>query len=142
MACSLTPSFGLFPYDLSLVYFNIKVITRVLYSFDGVGNFYFVEKYSSCWGGGVGLFFCDCLIYIHLEFIISTTLADGGWSSWEAWSSCSVSCGVGVQSRSRKCSNPAPYGGGKDCSGNSIESSTCDAGICVGECSVVFKAIN
>lgn len=29
VACSLTPSFGLFPYDLSLIYYNIKVNTRV-----------------------------------------------------------------------------------------------------------------
>lgn len=113
-----------------------------MYSFDGVRNFYFVEEYSSFFGGGGRVIFCGCLIYFHHDFIFSTIIADGGWSSWEAWSSCSVSCGVGVQSRSRRCSNPAPYGGGKDCSGNSIESSTCDAGICVGECSVVFKAIN
>lgn len=77
-------------------------------------------------------------MYFHLYFIIFTTLEDGGWSSWEEWSSCSVSCGVGVHSRSRSCTNPAPLGGGKDCSGNNIESSTCDAGICAGKCSVAF----
>lgn len=127
-----------------MIYLWYIIILKLIhvYSFDGVRNFYFVEEYSSFFGGWGRVIFCGCLIYFHHDFIFSTIIADGGWSSWEAWSSCSVSCGVGVQSRSRRCSNPAPYGGGKDCSGNSIESSTCDAGICVGKCSVVFKAIN
>lgn len=31
---------------------------------------------------------------------------DGGWSGWSAWSVCSRSCGVGVQSAERQCTQP------------------------------------
>jgi len=41
-------------------------------------------------------------------------LVNGGWSSWSA---CSVSCGVGVLTRT--CTNPAPACGGAGCSGAS-----------------------
>ena len=40
---------------------------------------------------------------------------DGGWSEWQDWGECSVSCGGGDQSRLRKCDNPSPLHDGKDC---------------------------
>lgn len=50
---------------------------------------------------------------------------DGGWS---AWSACSVSCDVGVQTRT--CTNPSPSCGGAACSGASAQScSSCDSGL-------------
>ncbi|CAG2213837.1 unnamed protein product [Mytilus edulis] len=49
---------------------------------------------------------------------------DGGWSSWSAisWTTgCSATCDVGTQNgrRTRKCTNPSPLNGGKQCSGSS-----------------------
>uniref|UniRef100_A0A7N8YQG0 Complement component C7 n=1 Tax=Mastacembelus armatus TaxID=205130 RepID=A0A7N8YQG0_9TELE len=46
----------------------------------------------------------------------------GRWSCWSAWSSCSR----GRRSRSRSCSNPAPWNGGQSCTGEPTESSDCE----------------
>ena len=46
---------------------------------------------------------------------------DGGWSDWDPWVSgnCPVTCctGVPLQSRIRRCDNPAPAGSGAECPG-------------------------
>ncbi|XP_032955861.1 A disintegrin and metalloproteinase with thrombospondin motifs 7 [Rhinolophus ferrumequinum] len=42
---------------------------------------------------------------------------DGSWSGWSAWSVCSRSCGVGVQSAERQCTQPVPKYKGKYCVG-------------------------
>ncbi|KAL4235558.1 Hemicentin-1 [Mactra antiquata] len=57
---------------------------------------------------------------------------DGGWSVWGTWSVCSLSCGGGIQSRSRTCSNPVPSERGQYCSGASIEVTSCNGDICPG----------
>lgn len=41
---------------------------------------------------------------------------DGGYTEWSGWSHCSATCGVGVRGRTRNCTNPVPYGAGRDCS--------------------------
>ncbi|CAG2060922.1 unnamed protein product, partial [Timema podura] len=52
-------------------------------------------------------------------------LVDGSWSAWQGWSACSADCGLGAQSRSRACSNPAPHGGGNMCLGAVTEVQHC-----------------
>ena len=42
-------------------------------------------------------------------------LADGGWSSWSVFSSCSKPCDGGIQNRTRTCTSPRPLSGGKQC---------------------------
>ncbi|KAM7048395.1 A disintegrin and metalloproteinase with thrombospondin motifs 7 [Molossus nigricans] len=42
---------------------------------------------------------------------------DGGWSGWSAWSVCTRTCGVGVQSSERQCTQPVPKHKGKYCVG-------------------------
>ncbi|XP_071955552.1 adhesion G protein-coupled receptor B1-like [Antedon mediterranea] len=50
------------------------------------------------------------------------------WNSWQAWSSCSITCGSGgIQSRSRTIRVHASCGGG-GCSGPSYETRTCNPG--------------
>lgn len=49
---------------------------------------------------------------------------DGSWMNWIEWSSCSVTCGGGTQTRTRNCSDSA-YGG-FECSGNNLEQLTCN----------------
>ncbi|XP_053387921.1 neurogenic locus notch homolog protein 1-like [Mercenaria mercenaria] len=54
--------------------------------------------------------------------------SNGGWSDWELWSTCSVTCGGGVQSRYRSCTNPRPSPYGKYCQGTHSQTESC-AGI-------------
>ncbi|XP_030045205.1 A disintegrin and metalloproteinase with thrombospondin motifs 14-like, partial [Microcaecilia unicolor] len=57
---------------------------------------------------------------------------DGSWSTWSRFSSCSRTCGGGVRSRSRQCSNPPPVYGGRECPGASYEYQVCNSEECRG----------
>ncbi|XP_062577895.1 SCO-spondin-like [Saccostrea cucullata] len=59
---------------------------------------------------------------------------NGGWTSWESWSTCSVSCGAGIESRVRSCTHPAPSHGGKPCTGDLKETQTCVLAPCARSC--------
>lgn len=56
--------------------------------------------------------------------------SDGGWSDWESWQSCSVSCGVGFTARERTCSNPRPSLLGRSCDGSAYQVAPCNQGNC------------
>ncbi|XP_012999764.1 properdin isoform X2 [Cavia porcellus] len=49
----------------------------------------------------------------------------GGWSNWEPWGPCTVTCSKGTRIRRRVCNNPAPKCGGH-CPGVAQESEACD----------------
>ncbi|XP_059164384.1 SCO-spondin-like [Physella acuta] len=53
---------------------------------------------------------------------------DGVWLAWTTWSTCSVSCGNGVQKRTRNCNGP--FYGGKICDGENNQTSQCFTGEC------------
>ena len=53
----------------------------------------------------------------------------GRWSNWTPFTPCSKTCGVGVVSRTRTCTEPIPQYGGSDCTGNSYEENICDTNI-------------
>ncbi|XP_067053119.1 uncharacterized protein [Acropora muricata] len=57
---------------------------------------------------------------------------DGGFGLWSAWTPCSKSCGTGVQSRSRSCTNPPPANGGLNCSGDYNKAQSCKIISCPG----------
>uniref|UniRef100_A0A3B4ZG32 Uncharacterized protein n=1 Tax=Stegastes partitus TaxID=144197 RepID=A0A3B4ZG32_9TELE len=58
---------------------------------------------------------------------------DGALSPWGPWSPCSLSCGgLGLKTRSRGCTNPAPVHGGRDCQGPRQETTYCQAPDCPG----------
>ncbi len=57
-------------------------------------------------------------------------LVDGNWSDWEDWSDCPVTCGGGVQERTRTCTNPPAQFGGAPCPGESEESRACNEAPC------------
>ena len=46
---------------------------------------------------------------------------DGGWSSWQRWSQVTVTCGVGMRERRRRCDNPRPNFCGRACRGDELE---------------------
>ena len=73
---------------------------------------------------------------ISNRYTINSTLSeifivvDGAWGQWGAWGTCSLSCGSGLQSRSRVCDDPRPQNGGLDCSGDSSEFGSCNTQAC------------
>ena len=76
-------------------------------------------------------------------------IVDGNWSEWNDWATCSVTCGGGVQNRSRTCTNPPPAFGGEPCQGESDETRTCNEDPCPGKvnnfrqiCFVVSRHLN
>lgn len=57
-------------------------------------------------------------------------VVNGNWEAWGGWTTCSKTCGAGIKSRSRTCSNPAPQNGGLPCAGLSAESTYCNPSPC------------
>ncbi|XP_066276185.1 cartilage intermediate layer protein 1-like isoform X2 [Branchiostoma lanceolatum] len=51
---------------------------------------------------------------------------DGSWVTWGSWASCDVTCGGGVKTRTRTCTNPEPSGGGADCVGDTEQTRDCN----------------
>ncbi|TRY86462.1 hypothetical protein DNTS_025547, partial [Danionella cerebrum] len=56
---------------------------------------------------------------------------DGGWTPWSLWSNCPVTCGSGLQIRSRACINPPPRNNGTNCTGPERDTQSCNAGPCL-----------
>ncbi|KAM4705238.1 SCO-spondin-like [Rhinophrynus dorsalis] len=64
---------------------------------------------------------------------LSVCPVDGGFTSWGAWSPCSVTCGgLGNMSRTRDCTDPAPANGGRDCEGPGVDIKYCQTPECEG----------
>lgn len=57
---------------------------------------------------------------------------DGNYTQWTEWSDCGVTCGRGVQNRSRSCTNPPPQYDGKSCEdvGPADETKECNKNPC------------
>ncbi|KAL4613274.1 A disintegrin and metalloproteinase with thrombospondin motifs 17 [Arapaima gigas] len=55
---------------------------------------------------------------------------DGDWSPWSQWSMCSRTCGTGARFRQRKCDNPPPGPGGRNCPKASVEHKACEGSPC------------
>ena len=59
---------------------------------------------------------------------------DGDWTEWSQYSGCSSECvthpnrnPMGIMVSKRKCENPVPYNGGKQCDGSDKRVKLCDA---------------
>ncbi|CAH1254045.1 MRC1 [Branchiostoma lanceolatum] len=78
------------------------------------------HRLRNYWNNGL----CSRKVGFICEF--EAGAVDGGWSDWGPWSACSVTCGVGEQTRDRTCTNPAPSNDGADCDGHVQETQACD----------------
>ncbi|KAH3869415.1 hypothetical protein DPMN_032580 [Dreissena polymorpha] len=58
--------------------------------------------------------------------------ADGGWSLWQNWSTCTATCGGGLRTRERMCNNPVPSLLGRYCDGSSQMIDLCNKAPCTG----------
>lgn len=59
--------------------------------------------------------FCKGLIPFTRVSPFNVADIDGGYTEWSEWSDCSATCGGGVRTHSRTCTNPAPKNDGKTC---------------------------
>ncbi|XP_060553623.1 hemicentin-1-like isoform X1 [Ruditapes philippinarum] len=66
--------------------------------------------------------------------------ANGGWSPWDVWGTCSKTCGVGLQSRYRTCTNPYPSTLGQSCAGNNVHVQTCNTQSCQKDPVIAFES--
>ena len=62
------------------------------------------------------------LIILHVYHVNSV---NGGWSVWSDFGQCSVTCGIGLKTQHRTCTNPAPAFGGTQCDGDQHQDSIC-----------------
>ena len=65
------------------------------------------------------------LIYLNCSYLLVNCL----WGSYSAWSTCSVTCGTGTQTRTRYITTHEENGG-TACSGDSIETQQVSCGTC------------
>ena len=80
-----------------------------------------------------GIFFNYYIIVLEYKFLVSfqhIILVDGNWTEWSTWTECSTSCGGGIMSKNRTCSDPEPQFNGLDCSGNNTEKDSCNENHC------------
>ena len=63
---------------------------------------------------------------------------DAQWCTWEAWTGCSETCGLGEGVRTRQCGCPMKLGAGSDCMPlNDVggdEEGVCNGGYCCDVC--------
>lgn len=78
------------------------------------------------------ILFHDYVSVLRMLYFTCFISVDGNYSEWSEFMQCSVTCGKGVQTRSRSCINPPPQHGGKNCSafGPPVETKECNLKEC------------
>ncbi|XP_052064146.1 receptor-type tyrosine-protein phosphatase mu-like [Mytilus californianus] len=73
---------------------------------------------------------CQGEEYDYISCTRTACPVDGGWSTWNAWGACTVTCGTGQQRRRRNCDNPLPANGGASCHGEDYDLLSCKPSEC------------
>lgn len=71
-----------------------------------------------------------CQARIKIKSTFDNISVDGYWTDWNAWSTCTATCGGGTRYRERTCIEPQ-YGGDY-CLGDATETEACDSVFCPG----------
>ena len=76
------------------------------------------------------------------KLYLNVITVHGNWGHWENHGTCSVTCGGGVQLRTRVCDNPPPTHGGNQCLGKEMEKMPCNTCACASKyeplCTPIF----
>ncbi|KAK3602544.1 hypothetical protein CHS0354_003796 [Potamilus streckersoni] len=78
---------------------------------------------------GVDSYSCLCPLLYKGDFC-EIKMVDGQWGSWSNWTECSVTCDLGIRTRTRLCNNPSPDNGGLNCVGEELDTSVCNETTC------------
>lgn len=116
-------------WDLDLKVFALQNGGECLGEQDGERKYMRNGMSNLCHGDGLGGPYSN-EVY---RFLGNTVVArDGQYTLWGAYGGCSTSCGVGTETRMRSCTDPSPYGGGRDCNrlGPATESRKCNVNTC------------
>ncbi|XP_078360599.1 uncharacterized protein LOC144644910 [Oculina patagonica] len=72
------------------------------------------------------------------EFVCAPV--DGKYTDWSPASECSATCGVGIQTLKRTCTNPPPSNGGRNCTrwGPAVKTISCNVQKCPDECDQIM----
>ena len=76
---------------------------------------------------------------ISANYLIHLFIVNCVWASWSSWSTCSITCGTGTQSRSRRIQSLQQNGG--TCTGDVMETRQEDCGACPAGMCDASKAI-
>merc|ERR1719201_920826 len=92
------------------------------------------SKIASAAYGGTD---CDdpAMTSLHVACNAQPCPIDCDFGAWTAWTSCSLSCGVGMQQRSRDKIHSTEHGGAQ-CPGNAAETRQCNIHPCPIDCGV------
>ena len=69
--------------------------------------------------------YCALFQVSNVFFTRVFVAVDGGWSSWQEAIACTATCGGGTRYLTRRCNNPTPANGGRDCEGETIKADIC-----------------
>lgn len=117
-----------------LLYFHIHLCRSF------IRNLWQQIQYSFCWDPSFPDHgFCNWRVFNKRYNVATYSFVtmfffsvDGNYTEWSEFQACSVTCGKGIQARSRSCTNPPPQHGGKNCSayGRPVETKECNLREC------------